>query len=277
MRKQVLSALLALCIVLGMLSETAQAAWTDTGRSTTSPRSEVVVEIPDRMPQIRYYNDLGQIVCCINFDMSSSAPYNENIDIVTFEYAADGRLKSSDCSQPMFKYGSVLPTEFYPKYGHLDYTYTSSGIEAYDTDGKLWCTRNQNGWLTSFLYFYPHTYSYAYNADGTLSGITYTYTNDTYTYCAAYDVSCNGNGQIIRCERQDDNDEPPAVFAYNSNGQMSTATCTIYDYAYSLSFSYDANGEVSAIRWGGTKSRCWHGPLRSRAVPSSCPCPPAPR
>lgn len=210
--------------------------------SVRTTASEVVVNIPDLQPQILYYNDLGQVVACINFYMNSDTgdTFYEWPELVIFEYDADGHLKSSECTHLLDYYGTPV-TLFDPSDGHLDYVYTGAGIEARTINGEIWWIRDSQGLLTEFPYWGTN-YSYSYNVSGNVSQWRSSSGDE-------YMVTYNTAHQIISGSLTNSGLSLPASFAYNNNGQLISATTPFYE-AIPLSFSYDASGELSAIQGG---------------------------
>lgn len=257
MKKRILALVLAVCLVVGVVPSRTHAL---EKLSSSGITSKVGVNIPNFTPQILYYNTAGRVVCCLNFIITSDTgdTFYEIPEIVLFQYADDGKLKSTKAVHPVRESRGPRHTEFYPnditeddasegvngvRDGLLNYVYTQDGIEAYNSKGELWCTRNTDGLLSSFG---AYTYTYSYDSKRNLSRVIHNYGgSDPYPY----DITVDSFGRIIKSfgDSASATSRSPYTFSYNDKGQMVEADC-FYMRQFQLQFAYDSNGEVSGIR-----------------------------
>lgn len=226
--------------------------------------SKVVVGIPSLQPQILYYNDAGQVICCLNFPITSDTgdTFFEYPEVVTFKYTNEGKLKSTKAVHPnqpdLYK---LRVTEFYPndldpsvagvddpiRDGILNYEYTQNGIKAYDSKGRLWpYYRNADGLLAGVIgnVVTAESFTYSYDSKGTLVKILHSYQSDF-----EYDITTDDAGRIIGSSIKYENSTPEiSTFSYNDKGQMIKANYTAAGRQIPIKFQYNSIGEISGIQ-----------------------------
>ena len=169
-----------------------------------SDTNEVVVDLYTGMPQIRYYNDKGQVAYIIvmssDWDPGSwdamAEGYLHDVYAVTFTYDTQGKLTRSIST-------TISDTGWYSNQwlfeGELHYKYEGNLINAYDNDGKIHFSLDEHGNIVKeYIYntYYPDndyqvSAKYTYDTNGNVTAISKSDNDGTYQVKVAYDSDGN--------------------------------------------------------------------------------------
>lgn len=218
-------------------------------------RSEVTVDIYTGMPQIRYYNDKGQMVYCVMMDsgwdsgayLQMAGGYWQGVFAVEFSYDANGNLLYSSGT------GTTTSGEFIRCAfdGDLSYRYEGNEINAYDSDGVFRFAMDQNGNIVrERIYSIEQTAKYTYDSQGRVIAVKTASALGSSEAMVTYDV--NGNVSAYKYsgtyaqageDRENDLMNVRTMKYTYEDGRMTQFD----DSAFSLwpwIFSYDENGRI---------------------------------
>lgn len=229
-------------------------------------RSEVGVDLYTGMPQIRYYNDKGQVEYIIamgsgwdpgsRYDFPNG--YLQNATAIAFSYDTAGKLVHSTSTEiyscVSSEHGRVGGCICIFE-GDLDYRYESGLINAYD-DGKLCFSMNEHGNIVEEYSPWQTSTKYTYDNHGNVIAIK---TDAGREWGVEGDVdikvSYDANGNIISFYETmiytaDIGGVPPVIrerkFFYE-NGVMTRFDDSMYS-KWPWLFSYDNNLQVSGLQ-----------------------------
>lgn len=239
-------------------------------------KSDIVVDMFTGMPQIRYYDDNGQIIYCItldsswdyqsyqdgNYTISRQTGYLHEAYVTAFFYDSVGKLTRSSGVNEKYDYyaaGEYIPRSVF--YGDLNYSYEGDLIKAYDRNGKFRFAMDKNWNITTYSlqdeWDNSFDAKYTYNKRGQVTAIEFDYPMDYGEAKITYDV----DGNVTTYNRiehyiQDNGwigeitEEWNRKYTYE-NGQMVRFDDS--DGSFSImqmrpwQFVYDANGKLSEL------------------------------
>lgn len=237
--------------------------------------SEIVVDLYTGMPQIRYYNDKGQIAYCVTLNGTAdwerfrleNDPYNDlyNVSINTgylheayvtkFFYDSAGKLIRSSGMEHVYDF---YPDDYYGNeyeplsifYGNLTYKYENDLIKAYDNSGSFRFAMDNDWNIISGNTFDAE---YTYNNRGQITGINL---NAPMWYFEVK-ISYDSNGNItdyneIEHDIQDNGRIDELTYEHfkkytYEDGRMTGFTDSDFSSCPWL-FSYDSNNQVSGLQ-----------------------------
>ena len=236
-----------------------------------SNTSEVVVDLYTGMPQIRYYNDKGQVIFIISMNVGwdGGSRYDDPVGhlqcafAVAFSYDAAGKLMHSTATEI---HDSAELSDFSPRNifeGDLTYRYEGELVNAYGNDGKLRFSLDKHGNIVeehNYHPFFPETFgydlirvNYTYDDHGKVTSVRKDHEgNDRERFDAKVSYDANGNLTVYEKTRhveEADGTITPETWVqeyHYENGLMTRFDDSDYS-VWPWLFSYDSNGQVTEL------------------------------
>lgn len=230
-----------------------------------APMSEVVVDMYTGMPQIRYYNDKGQVayIIMMNSEWDDGAydrmplGYLQDMFAIAFSYDTNGKLLRSISTEVRGASSGCLFED------NLEYRYEGNLINAYDDNGKLRFSMNEHGNIVEQYSPYSDLHistEYTYDNQGNVTAIK-TDANETAWWFGRWFNSANakvsydagGNvvaySETIQCKDEDgkDHSEVRERKFFYENGVMTRFDDSDYS-KWPWLISYDNNKQVSGLQ-----------------------------
>ena len=215
-------------------------------------RSEVVVDMYTGYPQIRYYNDMGQIVYCIRltstWDAGAVDQYPEGYQLelcgVSFAYDTLGQLSHSRIEVDISYWWDEKPQ-------YLSYKYEGNQIKAYESDGTYQFSMDKNWNITEeVIGDGTRNAQYTYDNQGRVTSLVKTDSDNTANIKVTYDSNGNVTGYN---EIGVYNPGTEYEFGYERNRKFTYESghlIRLDDSDYNMwpwQFSYDGNGQMSEL------------------------------
>lgn len=229
-----------------------------------APKSEVVVDMFTGMPQIRYYNDKGQVAYCImmnsGWDSGSSEDfptgYLQNAFAIAFTYDSNGKLTHS-ASTEIHEADSAMGPLGCLFEGNLSYRYEGNLIKAYDSNGSLCFSMDEHGNIVNEQSRSPYvdwegTTAYTYDKQGNVTGIK---KSDSWGKDSETQITYNSSGNVTTYretihEKDENGKEVTTVrdrkYTYE-NGALSRFDDSDYS-KWPWLLSYDSNHQISELQ-----------------------------
>lgn len=228
--------------------------------------SKVVVDLYTGMPQIRYYNDKGQVayIIAMNSDWDPGAwdqmpgGYLHDMDAVAFSYNASGKLSHSTSTSiaGYYSFGFLFG-------GDLHYRYEGNQIKAYSNDNEYRFSMDESWNITERApqdqWDKGDSAKYTYDSQGRITTITHSGNGGSaYKTKVTYDLSGNvvaydntaayANVDIEDTYELEEYYKQAGNLKYTyENGQMIRFDDSGYS-KWPWLFSYDSNGQVSGLQ-----------------------------